>query len=297
MRIERKKMEKTNQKVAVLIDAENVNSVNVRQIFDTMSTYGEVIIRQIFADWSNEAVKSWKTAISSYSIVANQQFSFVPRKNSSDIALVISAMDILFERDIDIFCLVSSDSDFTRLVQELRERGKAVIGMGSRKSIKSFVYAFTEFIYLGEESPEQSPAPVSTPAVKAEEKPEIKVQEPKKSEPVALIAAPLPANRQKSVEPLRLEDDKLDAIRDIIETLIDENGKAYYSQIGTDMKNKFSDFVPKNYHYKSLKFLIDNILKDLPEFEKNKDQLGHNKGAEILFLLRSKQKKPDKSKA
>ncbi|MFA5036909.1 MAG: OST-HTH/LOTUS domain-containing protein [Candidatus Izemoplasmatales bacterium] len=80
----------------------------------------------------------------------------------------------------------------------------------------------------------------------------------------------------------------MDAIREIIETLIDENGKAYYSQIGTDMKNKFSDFIPKNYHCKSLKFLIDNILKDLPEFEKSRDQLGKNKGAEILYLIRKK---------
>ncbi|MDD3842152.1 MAG: NYN domain-containing protein [Candidatus Izemoplasmatales bacterium] len=273
-------MEKQNQKVAVLIDAENVNSVNARQIFDTMSTYGEVIIRQIFADWSNEAVKSWKTAISNYSIVSNQQFTFVARKNSSDMALVIQAMNILFERNVDIFCLVSSDSDFTRLVQELRERNKTVIGMGGRNSIKSFVYAFSEFIYLGDENPENTYHING----KVEDKTGIKPIDTKKIESTPLL---IPA-KIKPNDFIPLEDEKMDAIREIIETLIDENGKAYYSQIGTDMKNKFSDFIPKNYHCKSLKFLIDNILKDLPEFEKKRDQLGKNKGAEILYLVSKK---------
>ncbi|MFA5036910.1 MAG: NYN domain-containing protein [Candidatus Izemoplasmatales bacterium] len=178
-------MEKQNRKVAILIDAENVNSANARQIFDTMSTYGEVIIRQIFADWSNEAVKSWKTAISNYSIVSNQQFTFVPRKNSSDIALVIQAMVFLFERNVDIFCLVSSDSDFTRLVQELRERNKTVIGMGGRNSIKSFVNAFSEFIYLGEDNPENG----YHLYVKAEDKSSIKPTEVKRNEPTPYISS------------------------------------------------------------------------------------------------------------
>ena len=283
-------MEVKNNKVAVLIDAENTNAANARQIFDTMSAYGEVIIRQIFADWSNEAVKNWKNAISNFSIVSNQQFSYVSKKNSSDIALVIQAMNILFERDVDIFCLVSSDSDFTRLVQELRERGKTVIGMGGRTSVKPFVNAFTEFLYLGED------------VAKAEPKAEAKKAEP---EPVKEPAAPakepepeLPGSPCK-VQPngfIPLEDDKMVAIRDIIETRIDESGKAYYSQIGTDMKNKFPDFVPKNYHCKSLKFLIDHILTDLPGFEKGKDTFGQNKGAEVLYLIRKKEKKtPAKS--
>jgi uncharacterized protein (TIGR00288 family) len=282
-------MENTNKKVAILIDAENVNSANARQVFDVMSTYGEVIIRQIFADWSNEAVKSWKPAISNYSIVSNQQFSFVAKKNSADIALVIQAMNILYERNVDIFCLVSSDSDFTRLVQELRERGKTVIGMGGRNSNKTFVYAFSEFIYLGEEVPENG---VTHPAVKPEEKPEVKLPEIKPAEPKKTEPAVSVSPKGKINEFIPLEEEKMDAIREIIESLIDEYGKAYYSQIGTDMKNKFSDFVPKNYHCKSLKFLIDNILKDLPEFEKGKDTFGKNKGAEVLYLVRKKEKKP-----
>lgn len=283
-------MENSNKKVAILIDAENVNSANARQIFDTMSTYGEVIIRQIFADWSNEAVKSWKTAISNYSIVSNQMFSFVSKKNSADIALVIQAMNFLYERNVDIFCLVSSDSDFTRLVQELRERGKVVIGMGGRNSIKAFVYAFSEFIYLGEETPENGHT-VAKVEDKPEPKPlEIKPLEPKKSETIS-------SNKPKPNEFIPLEDERMDAIREIIESLIDEYGKAYYSQIGTDMKNKFSDFVPKNYHCKSLKFLIDNILKDLPEFEKGKDTFGQIKGAEVLYLVRKKEKKPALAKS
>jgi uncharacterized protein (TIGR00288 family) len=278
-------MENANKKVAILIDAENVNSANARQIFDTMSTYGEVIIRQIFADWSNEAVKSWKTAISNYSIVSNQTFSFVPKKNTSDIAMVIQAMNILYERDVDIFCLVSSDSDFTRLVQELRERGKTVIGMGGRTSIKSFVYAFSEFIYLGEDLPDNGHSKMEEATLA--KIPETKVSEIKKPE-ISSVSTPA---KSKPNEFIPLEEERMEAIREIIETLIDEYGKAYYSQIGTDMKNKFSDFVPKNYHCKSLKFLIDNILQDLPEFEKGKSTQSNIKGAEVLYLIRKKEKK------
>jgi uncharacterized LabA/DUF88 family protein len=144
-------MEKTNKKVAVLIDAENINAAYARQIFDTMSSYGEVIIRQIFADWSKPPVKNWRDEIATYSMIASHQFAFATKKNTSDLALVIQAMIILFEKEVDIFCIVSSDSDLTRLVQELRERSKEVIGMGGRTSIKSYVNSFSEFIYLGEE--------------------------------------------------------------------------------------------------------------------------------------------------
>jgi uncharacterized protein (TIGR00288 family) len=146
-------MKEDNKYVAVFIDAENISSRNAEQIFNEASNYGEIIVKRIFGDWShNNLALSWKEAISKYSIKAEQQFSFVSGKNTSDISLIIQAMIALFEKDIDVFCLVSSDSDFTYLVQEMREREKVVVGMGARTSPQAFVNAFSEFIYLGEEA-------------------------------------------------------------------------------------------------------------------------------------------------
>lgn len=140
-------MEKINN-VAVLIDAENVSSGSAKQIFDEASNYGNIVVKRIFADWSKGAVKSWKEEVNRYSMTAVQQFEVQPRKNTIDIALIIQALVILFEKDVDVFCIAAGDSDYTRLVRELRERNKTVIGLGGRNVNQSFVNAFNEFIYL-----------------------------------------------------------------------------------------------------------------------------------------------------
>lgn len=267
-------MDKYNKRVAVLIDAENVSSTNAKQIFDTMSSYGEVTIKQIFADWSNPQVSPWKKEIENFSIVANHQFAFVKGKNTSDLSLVIQAMIILYEKDVDTFCIVSSDSDLTRLVQELRERNKLVIGMGGRNSIKSFVNAFSEFIYLGEtdhivlenlpkfdELPKLIPNHTSHPQVKPSKKP--------KHKPI-------------------LEQDKLETMREIIERLIDESGRALYAQIATEMKNKYSDFVPKNYNAKSLKYLMEKLLPVLKHYDVFEESLQNNPNSKIMSLVKKK---------
>ena len=261
-------MDKRNKRIAVLIDAENISSANAKQIFDTMSTYGEVTIRQIFADWSMPQVKNWREEIANYSIIANHQFSFVSGKNTSDLSLVIQAMIILYEKDVDTFCIVSSDSDLTRLVQELRERNKEVIGMGSRPAINSFVNAFSEFIYLGEEP--QVPVEVTKPEVIVHAKPQPQNHKPKHIQ------------KPKSI----LEDDKLEAMREIVERLVDENGRALYSQISTEMKNKFSDFVPKNYNVKSLKYLMELLLPDLKYYEIYEQPDSSNPTTKVMSLVK-----------
>lgn len=281
-------MEETNRKVAVLIDAENVNASNARQIFDTMSSYGEVIIKQIFADWSKPQVKGWREEIANYAMVSYHQFTFVSGKNTSDLGLVIQAMIILYEKDVDVFCIVSSDSDLTRLVQELRERKKVVIGMGGRTSIKSFVNAFSEFIYLGEDIwHDASPEPAK-PDVKngSETKPE--PVEPKKQ------PAPQPQKQTPKAQKFTFEPDKLETMKEIIERLIDENGRAFYSQIATEMKNKYSDFVPKNYNFKTLRPLMDKLLPLLRDYEKVEEPFPSNPSSVILSLIRKKKEPPKK---
>lgn len=267
-------MDKINKRVAVLIDAENVGSSNAKQIFDTMSSYGEVTIKQIFADWSNPQVGPWKKEIENFSIVANHQFSFVKGKNTSDLSLVIQAMIILYEKDVDTFCIVSSDSDLTRLVQELRERNKEVIGMGGRNSIKSFVNAFSEFIYLGEQN-EQHIQDIQT-----------KTEEPAK--PVVSTnnhnQHPQPKPKHRPI----LEQDKLETMREIIERLIDETGHALYAQIATEMKNKYSDFVPKNYNAKSMKYLMEKLLPVLKFYDVSEESLPTNPNSKIMSLVKKK---------
>ncbi len=268
-------MEKVNNRVAVLIDAENVGSSNAKQIFDTMSSYGEVTIKQIFADWSNPQVAPWKKEIENYSIVANHQFAFVKGKNTSDLSLVIQAMIILYEKDVDTFCIVSSDSDLTRLVQELRERNKLVIGMGGRNSIKSFVNAFSEFIYLGE----QIDHIVLENLPKFDELPKPSVTQ-NNARPVE--------NKKPKHRPL-LEQDKLETMREIIERLIDESGRALYAQIATEMKNKYSDFVPKNYNAKSLKYLMEKLLPVLKNYDVFEESLPTNPNSKIMSLVKKKE--------
>lgn len=137
-----------NKSLAIFIDAENIPAKYARVIFDTASDYGDIIIKRIYGDWTGGSVRDWKEKIGEYSIVAMQQFNFASNKNSSDMYLITEVMSIFYEKDIDIFVIVSSDSDYTSLVQRLRENKKQVIGMGLQKSIKSYINAFSEFFYL-----------------------------------------------------------------------------------------------------------------------------------------------------
>jgi uncharacterized protein (TIGR00288 family) len=134
--------------IAVLIDPENVSHRYLQKIFESIAAYGQVSVRRIYSDWTNSRMDSWKELIHDFSLVTIQQFSNKESKNVSDFALVIDAMDLLHENIFDCFCIVSSDSDFTKLAQRIREKGKIVIGLGERKSIKAFVNACNEFIYL-----------------------------------------------------------------------------------------------------------------------------------------------------
>lgn len=226
---------KENKRVAVFIDAENISAKYADKLLAETSNYGDVIIRRIFADWSSQNVKEWQEQVNRHSLLAEQQFSAVKGKNSCDISLIINAMIVLYEKDIDVYCLASSDSDFTRLVQELREREKTVIGFGLKQTAQAFVNAFSEFIYLDSESKEKTEA---TGGKKSEEKP---------AEKPAFL----------------LEEGRLEALKDIIDTLIEDDGRALYARISLEMKNKFSDFVPKNYGCRSLKELMKKIIEHI----------------------------------
>ena len=250
-------MEKINN-VAVLIDAENVGAQHAKQVFDEASNYGNVFIKRIFADWSKASVKGWKEEVNRYSITAEQQFEVSPRKNTIDIALIIQALVILFEKDVDVFFIAAGDSDYTRLVRELRERDKVVIGMGGRNVNQSFVNAFNEFLYFDEGDEEQKPAKKQAKKAKAPQTP------PQPKEPELIDA------KRKS------------DLHNIIDRMIDNNGKAFYAQISSEMKQKYSDFIPKNFGCNSFKKLMEKLLPCLKRYS-----IGTEADGTSLYLVRA----------
>ncbi len=250
-------MEKINN-VAVLIDAENVGAQHAKQVFDEASNYGNVFIKRIFADWSKASVKGWKEEVNRYSMTAEQQFEVSPRKNTIDIALIIQALVILFEKDVDVFFIAAGDSDYTRLVRELRERDKVVIGMGGRNVNQSFVNAFNEFLYFDEGDEEQKPAKKQAKKAKAPQAP------PQPKEPELIDA------KRKS------------DLHNIIDRMIDNNGKAFYAQISSEMKQKYSDFIPKNFGCNSFKKLMEKLLPCLKRYS-----IGTEADGTSLYLVRA----------
>lgn len=247
------------KKVAVFIDAENVSYKAADKIFSEAKSYGDVIIKKIYGDWSKNNLVPWKDVIEKYSIVAEQQFTFAKGKNSCDIALMIHALCAVFEKNIDIFCLATADSDFTRLVQELKERQKTVVGFGGRNAIPSLVNAFNSYIYLDDES-----------------------QQPVESDKIK------PKKRKTSTGTV-LGKDKTDKLTEIIDVLIESSQKAYLSQVSNEMKKQFSDFIPKNYGAKSMKELFIALLKTLNRYEMKTDSDGKS-----LYIAK-KQKQPGTS--
>jgi len=134
--------------IAVLIDAENISHNFLEDISESIALYGIVSVRRIYGDWTAERMKGWKSLLLEYAIQPIQQFSNTVGKNSTDSALIIDAMDLMYLQHFDCFCIVSSDSDFTRLASRIREQGKYVIGIGEKKTPTSFVNACNEFLHI-----------------------------------------------------------------------------------------------------------------------------------------------------
>lgn len=135
-------------KLAVQIDAENISHVNIRFIVEEITKYGIATIKRIYGDWTSPSNNGWKDALLENSITPIQQYRYTFGKNSSDSAMIIDAMDILYAQKVDGFCLVSSDSDFTRLAARLRESGMFVLGIGEKKTPVPFVAACDKFVYI-----------------------------------------------------------------------------------------------------------------------------------------------------
>ena len=135
-------------RLAVLIDADNVPSANLKEMMEEIAKYGTPTFKRIYGDWTKPTVGRWKTLLLENAITPIQQYSYTQGKNATDSAMIIDAMDILYTGRVEGFCIISSDSDFTRLAMRLREAGMKVIGMGENKTPAPFITACDKFIYV-----------------------------------------------------------------------------------------------------------------------------------------------------
>ncbi|MEO6302484.1 MAG: NYN domain-containing protein [Bacteroidia bacterium] len=225
----------TEDKLAVLIDADNVPYSNVKEMLEEISKNGTPTIKRIYADWTKPTVSGWKNVLLENAITPIQQYSYTTGKNSSDSALIIDAMDILYSEKVNGFCIVSSDSDFTRLATRLREAGMKVIGFGEKKTPKPFISACDKFIYL-EILKITKAQPESVAKQTAKLKP--------KDEPLSKI----------DIETIKL-------ITESVNDLADENGWTFLGSLGNFIIKKKPDFDPRNYGFPKLLALIKSINK------------------------------------
>ncbi|TND05112.1 MAG: Maebl [Bacteroidetes bacterium] len=223
-------------KLAVLIDADNVPYANVKEMFEEIAKYGTPTFKRIYADWTKPTVSGWKKVLLENAITPIQQYSYSTGKNATDSALIIDAMDILYTGKVDGFCIVSSDSDFTRLATRLREAGMKVIGIGEKKTLNPFITACDKFIYLEILKPE--------PAQKTED------GNPKVSHRTAASA-----NKPLS----KIDPEIIKLLTDSIDDLADENGWTFLGELGNLMLKKKPDFDPRNYGFAKMLPLIRNI--------------------------------------
>ena len=245
-------METKNElKLAVLIDADNVPYANVKEMFEEIAKYGTPTFKRIYADWTKPTVTGWKNVLLENAITPVQQYSYTTGKNSSDSALIIDAMDILYTGKVDGFCIVSSDSDFTRLATRLREAGMKVIGIGEKKTLNPFITACDKFIYIEILKPEA--------AAQVE-------KSTKRTTKTARVAKNQPLNK---IDPLVI---KLCA--DSISDLADENGWAFLGDVGNLMLKKKPDFDPRNYGFQKMLPLIKGMNKfEIDERESGKSNV------------------------
>lgn len=210
-------------RLAVLIDADNASSKIADGLFDEIAKIGEASVRRIYGDFSSARSKGWTDVLARHAIIPQQQFAYTTGKNASDITLVIDAMDLLHSGRFDGFCLVSSDSDFTRLAARIREQGIDVFGFGEQKTPESFRQACRRFVYTENLLP-------SAPA----------------NEPEAPSGA----------QPLQPPSAAVPIIRKVIAQMESEDGWVPLGGVGTQLANLASDFDPRNFGFRKLSDLV-----------------------------------------
>ena len=273
--------EERDLRLAVLIDADNAPRSALGDVMAEVAVYGTPTIKRIYGDWTTPNLASWKPLLLENAITPVQQYGYTTGKNSTDSAMIIDAMDILYTGQVDGFVLVSSDSDFTRLAIRLREAGKKVYGMGEKKTPNPFIVACDKFAYIevirsaaqqerAEEAAREEPKEPPKPARRAARK--------KGAE-----AAPAPA--PEAEPPSRVPKEIITLLADSVEMLADEDGYAPLGEVANLLVRKKRDFDPRNFGFSKL----SKLVKALPRFEVDVRQGGQSNMKH--FFVRDKERK------
>jgi len=226
--------EVSQAKLAVLIDADNTQPGIIEGLLDEISKYGIASVKRIYGDWTSTNLRSWKDRLLEYAIQPIQQFAYTAGKNATDSAMIIDAMDLLYTEKLDGFCIVSSDSDFTRLAARLRESGRVVYGFGEKKTPRAFVSVCDKFIYteILRENQDES-----------EDEDSRLAEKPKKD--------------------FKVDRKLLKLLRETVDDLADESGWAYLGAVGNKINNRMADFDSRNYGFNKL----GDMFRAIPQFE------------------------------
>lgn len=239
-------------KLAVLIDADNAQPIIIDSLLTEIANYGVASVKRIYGDWTAPALKGWKEVLLEHSIQPMQQFAYTRGKNATDSAMIIDAMDLLFTGNFDGFCIVSSDSDFTKLASRIRESGLLVYGFGEKKTPSAFVSACDKFIYT-------------------------EVLRAKSDESEAIT--------KKTSNELKQDTKLVSLLRNAVEASSDESGWAQLGPVGSNIAKQSSEFDPRNYGYGKLGELV--AATNLFDIEER--QIG-NTNSKALYV-RDKRKK------
>ncbi|MGB7934333.1 MAG: NYN domain-containing protein [Gammaproteobacteria bacterium] len=239
-------------KLAVLIDADNAHPSIVDDLLLEVANYGTASVKRIYGDWTAPNLKGWKEVLLQHSIQPVQQFTYTKGKNATDSAMIIDAMDLLYTNNYSGFCLVSSDSDFTKLASRIRESGLLVYGFGEQKTPSAFVSACDKFIYT-------------------------EVLRPKSDDNGAIV--------KKSSSELKQDTKLVNLLRNSVEASSDESGWAHLAPVGSTIAKQSPEFDPRNYGYRKL----GELVAATSLFEMEERRTGDN-GAKTLYV-RDKRKK------
>jgi uncharacterized LabA/DUF88 family protein len=246
-------MEKTN-KLAVLIDADNAQPKIIDPLLAEIAKYGTASVKRIYGDWTQPQLKGWKEVLLTHSIQPIQQFGYTTGKNATDSAMIIDAMDLLYTGNFDGFCIVSSDSDFTKLAARIRESGLAVYGFGEKKTPVPFVSACDKFIYTEVLQAEETGGETETPI------------------------------KRLGTAELRRDRKLIRLLRDAVDAASDESGWAHLGAVGSMIAKQSPEFDPRNYGYKKL----GELVKATGLFEME-EQVTH-RGAKAIYVQNKKRR-------
>ncbi|MBI2281802.1 MAG: NYN domain-containing protein [Bacteroidetes bacterium] len=249
-----------NLNLAVLIDGDNIPSAPIKEMMEEIAKYGNPTIKRIYGDWTKPNLSKWKNLLLENAITPIQQYGYTSGKNSTDSAMIIDAMDILYSEKVSGFCLVSSDSDFTRLATRLREAGMQVIGIGEKKTPNPFIVACDKFIYIEI----------------------LKSQTDKRDDNVEKGA------EKSNVDKITWKE--INLISTTISDSSDEDGWAFLGDVGSLLQKKQPNFDSRNYGFEKLTPLI----KSIGNFEL--EQRENPKSRHKLIFVKNKEKQGTKDK-